>query len=76
MLGVFITPVDSFRISLGMGLKDGGSILRWLCESCGLQLKQEAQGSIPIGYPGVFSSSWLTNVDGMRCSSTAWMLSI
>ena len=31
-----------------------------------MQLKQEALGSIPGGCPGFFSSSWLTNVDGMK----------
>ena len=44
-----------------------------------LQLKQEALGSIPSGCPGFFfTSSWLTNVDGMKdlwCSSTVWLLS-
>ena len=35
-------------------------------------------GSIPGGYSGFFSSSWLTNVDGMKdlwCSSRVQLLS-
>ena len=54
-------------------------MLRWLWGAVAqwsehLQLKQEALGSIPGGYPGFFfTSSWLTNVDGMKdlwCSSS------
>ena len=46
-----------------------GAVAQW---SQHLQLKQEALGSIPSGYPGFFSSSWLTIVDEMKdlwCSS-------
>ena len=44
-----------------------------------LWLKQEVLGSTPSGYPGFFfSSSWLTNVDGMEdlwCPSIVRLLS-
>ena len=48
-----------------------GAVAQW---SEHLQLKQEALSLIPGGYPGFFSSSWLTNVDEMKdlsCSSGA-----
>ena len=70
-------------ISLGMGLsttlKAGvklprrlwGAVAQW---SEHLQLKRKVMGSTPSGCPVLFfSSSWLTNVDGMKdlwCSST------
>ena len=66
MLGGLSTPADSLIISLGMGLsitlKAGGGMLRWLWGAVAqwserLQLKQEALGSIPGGYPGFFSLS-------------------
>ena len=79
---------DSSSTSLGIGLsitfKAGVELLRWLWGAVAqwsehLQLKQEALGSIPGGYPGFFfTSSWLTNVDGMKdlwCSSTVRLLS-
>ena len=43
-----------------------------------LQLKQEALGSIPGGYPAFFPSNWLANVDEMKdlwCSNTVQLLS-
>ena len=88
ILGDLIIPVDSLSISLGMGLsitlKAGVKFLPgWLWGAMAqwpkhLQLKQEVLGSIPSGCLGFFSSSWLTNVDGMTglwCSSTARLLS-
>ena len=88
MLGDVIIPVDSLSISLGMGLsitlKAGVKLPGWLWGAVAqwpehLQLKLEVLGSIPGGCPGIFfSSSWLTNVDGMKdlwCSSTVRLLS-
>ncbi len=88
MLGDFIIPADSLSTSLGMGLsitfKAGIELLRWLWGAVAqwsehLQLKQEALGSIPGGYPGFFSlSAGLLNVDEMKdlwCSSTVRLLS-
>ena len=58
-------------------------MLRWLWGAVAqwpvhLQLEQEALDSIPGGYPGFFSSSWLTIVDEMKdlwCSSPVRLLS-
>ena len=88
VLGDLIILADSSSTSLGIGLsitfKAGVELLRWLWGAVAqwsehLQLKQEALGSIPGGYPGFFfTSSWLTNVDGMKdlwCSSTVRLLS-
>ena len=89
MLGDLVIPADSLSISLGIGLsitfKAGELMLRWLWGAMAqwsehLQLKLEALGLIPGGYPGFFffSSSWLTNLDEMKdlwCSSTVWLLS-
>ena len=88
MLGDLIIPIDSLNISLGMGLyitlKAGVKLRGWLWGAVAqwpeyLQLKREVLGLIPGGCPGVFfSSSWLTNVDGMKdlwCSSTVRLLS-
>ena len=64
MLGDLIIPADSSSTSLGIGLsitfKAGVELLRWLWGAVAqwsehLQLKQEALGSIPGGYPGFFS---------------------
>ena len=63
-LGDLIIPADSSNTSLGIGLsitfKAGVELLRWLWGAVAqwsehLQLKQEALGSIPGGYPGFFS---------------------
>ena len=57
------------------GANAGGTNVQRTCV-CGVVL-----GSIPGGCPGfffMFSSGWLTNVDGMKdllCSSTVWLLS-
>ena len=64
VLGDLIIPADSLSTSLGIGLsitfKAGEFMLRWLWGAVAqwsehLQLKQEALGSIPGGYPGFFS---------------------
>ena len=64
VLGDLIIPADSSSTSLGIGLsitfKAGVELLRWLWGAVAqwsehLQLKQEALGSIPGGYPGFFS---------------------
>ena len=86
MLGDLIIPVDSLSISLGMGssitLKVGVKLPGWLWGAIAqwpeyLQLKQGVLDSIPGGCPGFFSSSWLTNIDGIKdlwCSSTVRLL--
>ena len=65
-LGDLIIPADSSSTSLGIGLsitfKAGVELLRWLWGAIAqwsehLQLKQEALGSVPGGYPGFFSLS-------------------
>ena len=76
MLGDLIIPVDCLSIIVGMGLsiilKAGVKLPGWLWGAIAqrpghLQLRQEVLGSIPSGCPVFFfSSSWLTNVDGMK----------
>ena len=68
-INIIKNMADSLIIRLGMGLsitlKAGGGMLRWQWEAVAqwsehLQVKQEALGSIPGGYPGIFFSfSWL-----------------
>ena len=64
MFGDLVIPADSLSNSLGIGLiitfKAGEVMLRWLWGAVAqwsehLQLKQEALGSIPGGYPGFLS---------------------
>ena len=71
-------------MGLSITLKAGVKFPGWLWGALAqwpehLQLKQEVLGSIPGGCLGIFfSSSWLTNVDGMNdlwCSSTVRLLS-
>ena len=72
MLGGLSTPADSLIINLGIGLsitlKAGRGMLRWLWGAMAqwsehLQLKQEALGSIPGGYPFLFQLVY-TNTNG------------
>ena len=69
VLGDLIIPADSSSTSLDIGLsitfKAGVELLRWLWGAVAqwseyLQLKQEALGSIPAGYPGFFFHFQLT----------------
>ena len=77
VLGDLIILAESSSTSLGIGLsialKAGVELFRWLWGAVAqwseyLQLKQEALGSIPGGYPGFFSlpAGVVTNVDGMK----------
>ena len=75
MLDDLIILVDSLSISLGMrlsitlkaGVRLPGRLWEAVAQSSEhLWLEQEVLGSIPGGCPGFFSSSWLTNVNGMK----------
>ena len=77
MLGGLVTPADSMNTSLGMGLTIASKLEGECLDGCGVvvarwsehwRLKPEALGSIPGGCPDVFSSSKLSDVDGvMSC---------
>ena len=54
---------ESWRVNAKVAV---GAVAQW---SEHLQLKQEALGSIPGGYPGL-SFSWPTNVDEMKICGT------
>ena len=79
MLGSLVTPADYNNASLGMGLSITSKVEGECLGGCGVvvaqwseywRLKPGALGSIPGGYPDVFSSSKLSDVhvDGVVLS--------
>ena len=69
MLGDLIILIDSLSISLGMEIA-------WV--AVGNHSSVVRAPAAKAGGPRFFSSSWLTNVDGMKdlwCSGTARLLS-
>ena len=81
MLGDLIIPATSLGIGLSIALKlegncSGGCGEPWLSGQSTCSLSRRFN---PWRLPWIFfSSSWLTNVDGMKdlwCSSTVWLLS-
>ena len=77
MLGGLVTPADSKNTSLGKGLSIASKLERECLGGCGMvvaqwsehwRLKPGALGSIPGGCPDVFSSSKLSDVDGVMSS--------
>ena len=70
--------------SLGMGLSIASKLEGERLDGCGVvvaqwsehwRLKPGALGLIPSGCLDVFSSSKLSDVDGVMSSSTVWLLS-
>ena len=77
VLGGLVTPADSMTASLGMGLSIASKLEGECLGGCGVvmaqwsehwRLKPEALGLIPGGCPDVFSSSKLSDVDGVMSS--------
>ena len=77
MLGGLATPAYSMNASLGMGLSIASKLEGECLGGCGVvvaqwsehwRLKPEALGSIPGSCPDVFSSSKLSDVDGVMSS--------